>query len=124
MFRVMTGLARQQAGGGQAGACGGVDAAAAAADARANLNAELEKKLGRPELIRKNFQERQPDLLQWAGEVKRFKAGSMQELQGFVNDTEAKLKTLVDEQAVLKLMGEDWPEDRYDNFLLACKEYE
>jgi len=118
IFRVMTGLTKQDGGPAVV-----VDAAAEQ-DARANLKAELEKKLGRQAIIQQNYEERRKDLLVWAAEVKRFSAGSMQQLQGFVDGMEANLRTLVDEQAVLKLMGEDWPEKRYDDFLLACKEFE
>lgn len=125
LFRVLTGLSK---GGGPGGAgSAGVDAAAAAADAASQQGAwkaELERKLGRKALIQQNYQERRDDLLAWAAEVNRFQAGSMLDLQGFVDDMEGRLKTLVDEQAVLKLMGEEWPERRYDDFLLAVKEYQ
>jgi hypothetical protein len=101
-----------------------VESAAEAADNQGAWKAELEAKLGRKALIEQDYQRKREDLLNWAGEVKRFQAGSMQELQGFVDHMEARLKTLVDEQAVLKLMGEEWPERRYDDFLVAVKEYQ
>lgn len=48
----------------------------------------------------------------------------MQELQGTVDRLEGNLSTLVDQQAVLELMGEDWPERRYNNLLEAVKAYQ
>jgi hypothetical protein len=117
MFRQLTGLSKGSTGAAVQ------DTGAAKADDGA-WKAELEAKLGRKKLLEQDFQLRQKDLSVWAGEVKGFQAGSMQELQGFVDGMEARLKTLVDEQAVLKMMGEDWPEARYDDFLVACKEYE
>lgn len=125
LFRALTGLSK---GGGPGGAgSAGVDATAAVADAASQQGAwkaELERKLGRKALIAQNYQERRADLLAWAAEVNRFQAGSVLELQGFVDGMEGRLKTLVDEQAVLKLMGGEWPERRYDDFLLAVKEYQ
>jgi hypothetical protein len=123
LFRVLTGLSK---GSGAAGAAGtaAADAAADAADQQGAWKAELERKLGRKALIQQNYQERREDLLTWAAEVNRFKADGMQQLQGFVDSMEGRLKTLVDEQAVLKLMGEEWPERRYDDFLLAVKEFQ
>lgn len=116
----MAGLAKDSAGAGAAvGKSGGE------ADARGALKAELEQKLGRNAQIEKDYQERRKDLLIWAGEVKRFKAGSMQELQEFITRMDVNLGTLFDGgRDVLKLMGEEWPESRYDDMSVIKVEYE
>lgn len=123
-FRELTGLTKGSRGSGGAGGAGsggaGVDGNAA--DMQGAWKAELERKLGRKALIEQNYQERQADLARWAGEVNSCRVDTLQELQGFVEKMEGNLRSLVDEQAVLRLMGDEWPHKRYDDMLAAVKE--
>jgi hypothetical protein len=118
LFRSLAGLSKGSAGGAA------VAKSAGEADARGALKAELEQKLGRNALIQKEYQEKRKDLLIWAGEVKRFKAGSMHELLGFIQRMDENLGTLTEQLDVLKLMGDEWPEGRYDDMSVIKVEYE
>jgi hypothetical protein len=118
LFRSLAGLSKGSAGGAA------VAKSAGEADARGALKAELEQKLGRNAQIEKDYQQRRKDLLIWAGEVKRFKASNMQELQEFINRMDVNLGALFEQRDVLKLMGEDWPEGRYDDMSVIKVEYE
>lgn len=55
-------------------------------------------------------------------QVRTFRPVEMEEVGVFVGRMEAKLNTLYDECAVLRMFG-DWPESRYDACKLAAAQY-